>query len=120
MIFRISSIAVVIAFLMTLGTGCATKKYARDRINERVAPLEQRTGELEETSRRNSQEIGRLDQNIQDVRGRADRAQSQADSALSKAEQANSRNRSMTLEIIWTDTIFRAPSRSISTSTAML
>ena len=91
MIFRISSIAVVIAFLMTLGTGCATKKYARDRINERVAPLEQRTGELEETSRRNSQEIGRLDQNIQDVRGRADRAQSQADSALSKAEQANSR-----------------------------
>lgn len=91
MILRISGMAVVVAFLLTLGTGCATKKYARNRINERVAPLEQRTGELEETSRRNSQDIGRLDQNIQEVRGRADRAQNQADSALAKAEQANSR-----------------------------
>jgi outer membrane protein OmpA-like peptidoglycan-associated protein len=91
MMFRISGIAVVMALFVTLGTGCATKKYARNRINERVEPLEQRTGELEETSRRNSQDIGRLDQSIQDVRGRADRAQSQADSALAKAEQANSR-----------------------------
>jgi outer membrane protein OmpA-like peptidoglycan-associated protein len=91
MIFRISSISVVIAFVLTLGTGCATRKYARNRINERVAPLEQRTGELEETSRRNSQDIGKLDQGVQEVRGRAERAQSQADSALAKAEQANSR-----------------------------
>ena len=85
------SIIAMTATLLALGTGCATKKYARNRINERVAPLEQRTGELEETSRRNSQDIGRLDQGIQDVRGRADRAQTQADTALAKAEQANSR-----------------------------
>ncbi|HXG95360.1 MAG TPA: OmpA family protein [Blastocatellia bacterium] len=71
--------------------GCATKKYARNRINERVAPLEARTGELEETSRRNSQDIGRLGTDLNDVRGRADRAQSQADTALSRADEANTR-----------------------------
>jgi OmpA-OmpF porin, OOP family len=71
--------------------GCATKKYARNRINERVTPLEQRAGELEETSRRNSQDIGRLGTDVNDVRGRADRAQSQADSALSRADEANTR-----------------------------
>ena len=91
MIRRFSIMAFLVAFLLTLSAACATKKYARNRINERVAPLEQRTGELEETSRRNSQDIGRLDQGIQEVRGRADRAQSQADSALAKAEQANTR-----------------------------
>jgi OmpA-OmpF porin, OOP family len=71
--------------------GCATKKYARNRINERVTPLEQRTGELEETSRRNTQDIARLETDVTDVRGRADRAQSQADTALSRAEEANTR-----------------------------
>jgi outer membrane protein OmpA-like peptidoglycan-associated protein len=92
MILRVSTIVLLLASLLALGgSGCATKKYARTRINERVAPLEQRTGELEETSRRNSQDIGRLDQGVQDVRGRAERAQTQADSALAKAEQANSR-----------------------------
>src|SRR5262245_9008854 len=91
MLSIISTIALSITCLLTLGAGCATKKYARNRINERVAPLEQRTGELEETSRRNSQDIGRLDQGVQDVRGRAERAQNQADSALAKADQANSR-----------------------------
>src|SRR6185503_17322082 len=72
-------------------TGCATKKYVRNRVSERVTPLEQRTGELEETSRRNSQDIGRLSTDITDVRGRADRAQSQADAALSRADEANNR-----------------------------
>jgi len=91
MISRVSIIAFTVACLLTLGAGCATRKYARNRINERVAPLEQRTGELEETSRRNSQDIGRLDQGVQEVRGRVERAQTQADSALTKAEQANSR-----------------------------
>jgi outer membrane protein OmpA-like peptidoglycan-associated protein len=81
--------------LMTLvilgSTGCATKKYVRNRVSERVTPLEQRTGELEETSRRSSQDIGRLSTDITDVRGRADRAQSQADAALSRADEANNR-----------------------------
>jgi outer membrane protein OmpA-like peptidoglycan-associated protein len=77
--------------VVLVSVGCATKKYVRNRVSERVTPLEQRTGELEETSRRNSQDIGRLSTDITDVRGRADRAQSQADAALSRAEEANTR-----------------------------
>jgi OOP family OmpA-OmpF porin len=71
------------------GAGCATKKYTRNQINARVTPLEQRTGELEETSRRNSQDIGRLNESVTDVRARTDRAQNQADTALTRANQAN-------------------------------
>jgi outer membrane protein OmpA-like peptidoglycan-associated protein len=78
--------------VLALGSiGCATKKYVRNRVSERVTPLEQRTGELEETSRRSSQDLGRLSTDVTDVRGRTDRAQSQADAALSRAEQANTR-----------------------------
>ena len=73
------------------GTACATKKYARNRVSERVTPLEQRTGELEETSRRNTQDIARIGEDVVDIRGRADRAQAQADAALSRANEANSR-----------------------------
>ena len=71
--------------------GCATKKYVRNRVNERATPLENRTGELEETSRRNTQDISRISREVEDVRGRADRAQQQADRAASSAEQANTR-----------------------------
>lgn len=78
-------------FIVLGSTACATKKYARNRINERVTPLEQRTGELEETSRRNSQDISGLNSSVTDVRGRVDRAQSQADTALSRADEANTR-----------------------------
>lgn len=87
-----------LAILMALTTivvlssvGCATKKYVRNRVSERVAPLENRTGELEETSRRNTQDLARLSTDVTDVRGRADRAQSQADAALTRAEEANTR-----------------------------
>ncbi|HKQ05923.1 MAG TPA: OmpA family protein [Blastocatellia bacterium] len=81
-----------LSILLTLGSvGCATKKYARNRINERMTPLEQRAGSLEETSRRNTQDIGQLGTDVNDVRGRADRAQSQADTALSRANEANTR-----------------------------
>lgn len=85
-------ILIALTTIVTFGSiGCATKKYVRNRVSERVTPLEQRTGELEETSRRNSQDIGRLSTDITDVRGRADRAQSQADTALSRADEANTR-----------------------------
>ena len=88
---RLFSILILCSFIV-LGTGaCATKKYARNRINERVAPLEQRTGELEETSRRNMQDIAGLNTSVKDIGGRTDRAQAQADTALARAEQANSR-----------------------------
>jgi outer membrane protein OmpA-like peptidoglycan-associated protein len=86
-------ILAIVCLFATLGmaTACATKKYVRNRVNERVTPLENRTGELEETSRRNTQEISRLSRDIQDVRGLASRAQEQADRAASSAEQANTR-----------------------------
>lgn len=88
---RLFSILILSSFIV-LGTGaCATKKYARNRINERVAPLEQRTGELEETSRRNTQDIAGLNTSVKDIGGRTDRAQAQADTALARADQANSR-----------------------------
>ncbi|HXG95420.1 MAG TPA: OmpA family protein [Blastocatellia bacterium] len=86
---------VTVALLMTLGvvfsSACATKKYVRNRIAERVTPLENRTGELEETSRRNTQQISELRTGIDDARSRADRAQQTADRAASSAEQASTR-----------------------------
>jgi outer membrane protein OmpA-like peptidoglycan-associated protein len=81
--------AVVVAVM--LGNACATKKYVRNRVNERAAPLESRTGELEETSRRNTQDIAKLGRDIEELRERTDRAGQQADRAASSAEQANTR-----------------------------
>jgi outer membrane protein OmpA-like peptidoglycan-associated protein len=80
-----------IVLVTALGSSCATKKYVRNRIGERVTPLENRAGELEETARRNTQEISRLNRDIQEVRTMADKAQQQADRAASSAEQANTR-----------------------------
>src|SRR5215510_13662593 len=83
--------AAVIMAAVVFGSACATKKYVRNRVNERATPLESRTGELEETARRNTQDIGRLGKEIEDVRQKTDRAQQQADRAASSAEQANTR-----------------------------
>src|SRR5581483_12213987 len=79
---KVASLFTLSICLILGSVGCATKKYARNRVNERMTPLEQRAGSLEETSRRNTQDIGQLGTDVNDVRGRADRAQSQADSAL--------------------------------------
>jgi len=87
---RAAAIFGVVA-VTALGSSCATKKYVRNRIGERVTPLENRAGELEETARRNTQEISRLGRDIQETRIIADRAQQQADRAASSAEQANTR-----------------------------
>jgi len=91
MTHRWLSVAVIMALAVVFETGCATKKYVRNRIAERVTPLENRTGELEETSRRNTQQIAELRTNIDEVRNRADKAQSTADAAAAAAEQANTR-----------------------------
>jgi outer membrane protein OmpA-like peptidoglycan-associated protein len=80
-----------LAVAISLGSACATKKYVRNRVNERVTPLENRAGELEETSRRNTQELSRISREVEDVKLRADRAQAQADRAAASAEQANTR-----------------------------
>jgi outer membrane protein OmpA-like peptidoglycan-associated protein len=85
-------ITVIALFLaISFGSACATKKYVRNRIGERVTPLENRTGELEETGRRNTQDISRITRDVEDVKQRADRAQQQADRAATSAEQANTR-----------------------------
>jgi outer membrane protein OmpA-like peptidoglycan-associated protein len=76
--------------IVVFESGCATKKYVRNRVAERVTPVENRTGELEETARRNTRQLGELKTSVDDVRGRADRAQATADRATSAADQANS------------------------------
>ena len=88
---KLFTVALVLVIGVFLESGCATKKYVRNRVAERAVPLENRTSELEETSRRNTQSIGELRTGVEDVRGRADRAQQTADSAASSAEQANTR-----------------------------
>lgn len=88
---RFMMLIAVTAAVVLSSVGCATKKYVRTHISERVTPLEQRTGELEETSRRSNQDLARLSTDVTDVKGRADRAQSQADGALARASEANSR-----------------------------
>jgi outer membrane protein OmpA-like peptidoglycan-associated protein len=90
-----------ILFLVTLvtltlgGTGCATKKFVRKTVNDRVTPVEGRTQELEETTRRNTQDIrgvdDRLTKRIDDVNGLVDRAQASADSANTRAIAADER-----------------------------
>jgi outer membrane protein OmpA-like peptidoglycan-associated protein len=89
--YKLVTVALLMAFAVVFESGCATKKYVRNRVAERVTPLENRTGELEETSRRNTQQIGELRTGIDDVRSRADRAQTTADQAASSAEQASTR-----------------------------
>jgi outer membrane protein OmpA-like peptidoglycan-associated protein len=90
-----------ILFLVTLvaltlgGTGCATKKFVRNTVNDRVTPVEGRTAELEETTRRNTQDIrgvdDRLTKRVDDVDGKVDRAQASADSANTRAIAADER-----------------------------
>lgn len=82
---------VCITFAVLLSSACATKKYVRNRVNERATPLENRTGELEETSRRNTQDINRIRTDVAEVSTRTERAQQTADKAASSAEQANTR-----------------------------
>lgn len=89
--YRTWASVIILALIVVAESGCATKKYVRTRIAERVQPLENRTSELEETSRRNTQQISELSASVEDVRGRAGRAQETADRAASAAEQANTR-----------------------------
>lgn len=86
-------IVALIALVLGIGfeSGCATKKYVRNRIAERVQPLENRTSELEETSRRNTSQINQLNSQLSDVSNKVGRAQDTADRAVSSAEQANTR-----------------------------
>jgi len=88
---RVITALLALTVFVALESGCATKKYVRTRIAERVQPLENRTSELEETSRRNTTQIGQLNQQLSDVTTRVGRAQDTADRAVASAEQANTR-----------------------------
>jgi outer membrane protein OmpA-like peptidoglycan-associated protein len=85
------ALALTAAVGASLASGCATKKYVRQRIDERVAPVEKQTGELAEVSRRNSSDIQRLTTEVSDARTRADRAQETADAARAAATEAGAR-----------------------------
>lgn len=89
--FKLVTVFAIMTIAVLFETGCATKKYVRNRVAERVTPVENRATELEETSRRNTQQIGELRSGVEDVKGRADRAQQTADKAAASAEQANTR-----------------------------
>lgn len=89
--YKLVCVAVIMALGVAFESGCATKKYVRNRVAERVTPLESRTGELEETSRRNTQRTGDLRTSVDDARMRADKAQTTADRASVSAEQANAK-----------------------------
>src|SRR5215471_1717863 len=88
---RIIVALVALSFGIAFQSGCATKKYVRNRIAERVQPLENRTSELEETSRRNTTQISQLNSQLSDVATKVGRAQDTADRAVASAEQANTR-----------------------------
>src|SRR6185369_18076724 len=88
---KLIGMVMLMALAVAFESGCATKKYVRNRVAERVTPLENRTGELEETSRRNTQQLSELRTGVEDARARADRAQTTANNATSSADQANSR-----------------------------
>lgn len=88
---RVITALVALILGIAFESGCATKKYVRNRIAERVQPLENRTSELEETSRRNTQQISQLNSQLSDVSNRVGHAQDTADRAASSAEQANTR-----------------------------
>lgn len=129
--YKLVCVTLLMAFAVAFESGCATKKYVRNRVAERVAPLESRTGELEETSRRNTQQIGEMRSGVDDARMRADRAQGTADTATSSAAQANNRVAGVernvedlranldkyTLQA--TSTVFFRPSSVVLTSEAM-
>jgi len=71
---KLLCLSLLMACAVAFESGCATKKYVRSRVAERVTPLENRTGELEETSRRSTQQIGELKVGVEDVRARTEKA----------------------------------------------
>ena len=84
-----------IAVLMMFGSACATKKYVRNRVNERVTPLEGRTAELEEGNKDLKRRAGDLENgqallrtDLKDVDGRATAGINQAKDQAGQAQQS--------------------------------
>src|SRR5215472_10475144 len=85
---RITPIIFGLTLLLTFGSACATKKYVRKSVDARLTPVEGRVGELEETSRRTSQELKDLDARLS---GRIDEVNKTAQRANQEAQQASQR-----------------------------
>jgi outer membrane protein OmpA-like peptidoglycan-associated protein len=90
---KLTPVIVGLAALLMLGSACATKKYVRKNVDARLTPVEGRIGELEETSRRTSQDIkdldARLTGRIAEVSKVADRANAEAQQASQRAIRAD-------------------------------
>ena len=54
---KMTPVLMALTMLLLLGSACATKKYVRKSVDARLTPVEGRVGELEETSRRTSQDL---------------------------------------------------------------
>ncbi|MBX7220232.1 MAG: OmpA family protein [Blastocatellia bacterium] len=91
-LFKILLLAVFVTFA---GQACATKKYVRKTLDERIAPLEGRTAELEQSVQRNTSAIKevdeRLSRRIDTVTVEVDKAKSMATEADRKAVAADNR-----------------------------
>lgn len=88
--FKAMGLAVVAAAAIVALSGCATKKYVRQQID----PLTGKVSELNEISRKNSNDIKDVDsrsqQGIQSARERAEKADQDAQVAGQKADSAQS------------------------------
>ena len=87
----------LLACFMLMGSACATKKYVRNSVNDRVTPVEGRTAELEEGSRDLKKRAGDLEagqaalhNDIRDVDGRATNGINQA-----KQQAADAHNQAL-------------------------
>ena len=81
---RISLIAVLVAGTMTLATGCATKKYARNE----TAPTINKVNELDDLTAKNSRDIKGVDQRAQQGIAQVNEKASAADQKAATAAQA--------------------------------
>ncbi|MBI4748434.1 MAG: OmpA family protein [Acidobacteria bacterium] len=92
MTHRIVAIVGIAVLAAVFGQGCATKKFVRKTIDERVTPLEGRTAELEESVRRTTTEIAELDKRLSDrittVDVKVEKTTQLANQADQKASQA--------------------------------
>lgn len=83
----------LIAALMVVSSACATKKYVRNRINDRVTPIEGRTAELEEGNKELRRRAGDLEAGQtalgKEIRDVDSRATSGIEQAKSKAGEAH-------------------------------
>lgn len=86
---RISMVAVLIAGTMPFTVGCATKKYTRNE----VAPVINKTNELDDLTAKNSRDIkdtdARAQAGIKDAQAKADTANQHALTAGQAADEAN-------------------------------